>query len=355
MSIPRPLLSALGLLAACVPPRPPLAPPVAATPAAPSPPPPSGPACTLDETDVAFPDALVLQHELPPPGAMVEYFFAEVRRASRLRVELPEGDSEVVPLGVMAETSMLRLRGVSHAASVPLFPARASTFDGLLTPLATRRLRWTRAAPGAVLLSLDAPRRARLRPNPAWRECAYLRLRPPPPFEPEALPPPSLRRPLRLAPGRWSLYVSPGDARGPHAEIDLVASDTVTLLEDSGLRWARVLWVVDDVALVGWIDRRRTPYISFGHGSSSRGAVGWTRRCPRPVSCPEEMALLVDDRGARRAVGHVRAGATVSLGAEEGALTRVTVCDPDVDFPVEAGTFVPTVDAARCMAAAPVR
>jgi len=355
MSTPRFLLAAIGLLAACVPPRPPLAPPVAGAVTAPSPPPPTGPACTLEESDVAFPEPLVLQHELPASGAMVEHFFAEVRRAARIRVELPEGDSEVVPLVATVETSMLRLRGVSHAASVPLFPARASTFDGLLTPLARRRLRWTRAASGAVLLSLDAPRRARLRPNPAWRECAYLRLRPPPPFEPEALPPRSLRRPLRLAPGRWSLYVSPGDARGPHAEIDLVASDAVTLLEDSGLRWARVLWVLDDVALVGWIDRRSTPSITIGHGSSSGSGMGWARRCPHAVTCPAEMPLLVDDRGARRAVGHVRAGATVSLGAAEATLTRVTVCDPDVDFPVELGTYVPTVDAARCVAASPVR
>jgi hypothetical protein len=363
MPTPRALLT-VALLAACATPpgpRPASPPPALPSPtlplAAPAPTSlsPVAPrvACALDEPDVVFAHPLTLLHGLPPPGALAEYPFAELRRASRARVTVYVGGAATTPVRVAVETTMLRLEGVAHAAAVTLYPARASTFGGMVTPLAEHPLRWTDASPGLLLLALSPLRRASLHAPPEARGCDYLRLRPVAPFAPDALPPAASLRRLRLRPGRWNLFPSPDHASATRASIDLLPADAVWLLTDGPGRWARVLWTTDTAALVGWIDRVVHILPGIGHGQGTGSGYLRPGRCARATACTADLPLLADDRGMRHPVGQLRAGASVVLGAAEGELTAVTVCDPDVEWADGVTTYVPIDRASDCAAPPP--
>ena len=302
-------------------------------------------ACRFDGADVSFARPLTLLHALPPPGALAEYPFAELRRASAVRVTVLAGDAARTPVHVTVETAMVRLDAVAHAAELPLFPARASTFAGLVTPLAHHPLRWTDATPGALRLALAPIRRVSLDAPPEERPCEHLRLRPVAPFE--ALPPAARPR-VALAPGRWILHASAGPASGPTAALDLLAGDAVWLLEEGPARWARVLWTSDNAALVGWVDRGHAVRPDLGHGGGTGTGHRVAARCDGARRCASEVPLRVDDRGVTRAVGHLLRGAAVLVGAASGGLTRVTVCDPDVDWADGVAVLVPSDRAAVC-------
>ncbi|MDO9018135.1 MAG: hypothetical protein Q8S73_20855 [Deltaproteobacteria bacterium] len=363
MPTPRPLF-VVALLAACAtPPRPPPASPppplpsptlplAAPTPSSLSPVAPPV-ACTFDEADVVFARPLTLLHALPPPGALAEYPFAELRRAARARVTVHVGGAATTPVHVAVETTMVRLEGVAHAAEVTLYPARASTFGGMVTPLADHPLRWTDASPGSLLLALSPLRRASLHAPPEARGCDQVRLRPVAPFAPDALPPAASRRRIRLRRGRWNLFPSPDHASPTRASIDLLPTDALWLLSDGPGRWARVLWTTDTAALVGWIDRVVHILPVIGHGQATDSGHLRPRRCDRATTCTADLPLFADDRGVRHPVGQVRAGASVLLGAALGGSTAVTVCDPDVEWADGVTTYVPSERASECAAPPP--
>jgi len=305
-------------------------------------------ACVFDEADVALARPLTLLHELPPSGASAEYPFAEVLRARRLRAEVPVGEAATAPVRVVVETSMVALDGVAHADALPLYPARATTFGGLVVPLAHHPLRWTSAALGSLTLSLSPMRRATLRAPPEPRPCDALRLRPAAPFEPDGLPPPAARRRLALGPGVWNLYPAPDARGGPSAAIDLPPGEAVWLLEEGPARWARVLWTTDTAAVVGWVDRRTHVRPALGHGGGTGSGVARPPSCLRTTTCTAELPLLAVDRGEPRLVGRLLRGAVVRVGVSDGDRTPVRVCDPDVEWADGVVIFVPSDRVGGC-------
>jgi hypothetical protein len=277
-----------------------------------------------------------------------------VRRARRLHAEVLVGAAAAMPVRVGVETSMLRLDAVARADDLPLFPSRASTFGGLVVPLAHHPLRWIAAAPGSLTLSLSPMRRATLRAPPESRPCEDLRLRPVPPFEPVELPPPAARRRLLLGPGVWNLYPAPDSRDGPSAAFDLVRGDTVWLLEEGPARWARVLWTTDLAAIFGWVDRRTHVRPALGHGYGTGTGSHHPSTCLRPTTCTADVPLLAIDRGEPRLVGRVLRGAAVRVGVSDGGRTPVYVCDPDVEWADGVVVFIPSDRAGACDAPPPV-
>lgn len=317
-----------------------LPPPRAVAPAAPAP-----IACVFDERDVDFTEPLTLLHALPPPGALAEHPFAELLRAARARITVLPGDAAHTPVRVSVDTAMVHLDGVSRAAQLALFPARASTFAGMVTPLARHRLRLVDASPDALRLALSAIPRVSLRAPPEARGCDDLRLRPVADFAADA--PPALR-PITLPRGRWNLHPAPDHDTALGASLDLLPGDAVSLLELRADRWARVLWTSGDATLIGWVDLVHHVLPQIGHGSGTGARVQGPDRCAHATTCTAEPPLLVDDRGATRVVGRLLRGARVRLGAASGERTAVVVCDPDVSWAEGVGVFIPTARAGEC-------
>ncbi|MEZ4392884.1 MAG: hypothetical protein R3A48_17495 [Polyangiales bacterium] len=302
-------------------------------------------ACSLDEREVEFAQALTLFHALPPPGAQVERPFAELLRAARARVTVLPGDASDAPARVSVDTSMVHLDGVARAAQLALFPARASNFAGLVTPLARHRLHLVDAAPGSLRLALSRIPRVSLRAPPEARGCDDVRLRPVADFAAPAPPP---LRPIRLPPGRWNLHPSPAPDASPSAALDLLQGDAVSLLELRADRWARVRWTSGDAVLVGWVDLVHHVLPQIGHGAGTSSRARPPGRCAQSTGCTDEPPLLVDDRGVTRVVGRLLRGARVRLGATSGGRTAVVVCDPDVDWADGVGVFIPSEGAGGC-------
>lgn len=302
-------------------------------------------ACVFDERELNFVEPLTLLHALPPRDAQVEYPFAEVLRAARARVTVLPGDAADTPVRVSVDTSMVHLDGVVRAAQLALFPARASTFAGMVTPLARHRLRLVAAAPDSLRLTLSAIPRVSLRAPPEARGCDDLRLRPVADFAADA--PPALR-PIALPRGRWNLHPAPDHNTALGASLDLLPGDAVSLLELRADRWARILWTSGDATLVGWIDLVHHVLPQIGHGSGTGSHARGPDRCTHATTCSEGPPLLVDDRGVTRVVGRLLRGARVQLGAASGERTAVVVCDPDVSWADGVGVFIPTARAGGC-------
>lgn len=324
-----------------------LAPAAAPTPIAAPARPRSEVACVLEDDDVAFETPLMLLHELPRPGAMVEHPFADVSRARHLRVGVPATDGDDAPLRVAVETAMLLLDGVAHSERLVVFPAGPSTFGGVVTPLAGHRLRVHGASAGSLRLALSPPPQLRVRAGPEWRDCSYARLRPVAPFAAEPRPLPSR---ARLAPGQWSLYASPRAPGGSLGTLDLPRPEDLAVIEERDERWVRVLWTGGETAVIAWVDRRYRAAPPLGHGSGA--SAGHLRTaCRNPVTCPSELRLVADDLGLLRDIGRAKAGALVTLGPASGRLTRVVVCDPEVRWADGVPILAPTEELADCATA----
>lgn len=308
-------------------------------------------ACSIEDTDVTFESSLVLLHELPAHNAMVEHPFIDLARARRVRVDLPVSADDDAPVRVTAETSMLRLVGVAHARALAFHPTRASTFGGILTPLAGHRLRWRGASSGSLRLAPSPPPDLRVRFEPEWRDCDYARLRPVAafPVADEAL----ARTPgTPFTPGQWSLYDAPRSRSGPRGTLDLQRGAVLRVLEGRSDGWSRVLWTGGDSAVVAWVTRAHLTPPPMGHGSGV-GSGLLRESCRRALRCEAELRLTVDDRGRLRDVGHTRPGALVTPGPAYGPVVQVTVCDPDARWADGVPVYAPSAALATCLPVAP--
>jgi len=146
--------------------------------------------------------------------------------------------------------------------------------------------------------------------------------------------------------GAWTFYATPDGSGGSRVQVEATPRDAVWRLDEGRPPWRRVLWITEAVALFGWT---RPPHAPQGFGYGTGHGIVADLPTPRDaVTCPRELTLSADDRGALHEVGAVRAGAPLTLGAAAAGRTRVTVYDRDVRWADGVTYFVPTAQLARC-------
>jgi hypothetical protein len=274
--------------------------------------------CIIDDVEVP----LNVELAATPAGQAA---FASVRRATRVRVELPPGAAAHINLEI--DTTMLHLRGFTPATGVSLYPAVPSTFGEMLVPLATNPLQWVATRGAEVELRPGREPGVDAESIVEWRSCGYLRLRPRPPFHVHEQI--HHKHPITLAPGGYTVRATP-DHEAHTMSLYLGDTERMWRLERRGT-WTRILWEGTGMAVLGWIDDEG-PSSALAYGTVIGMAPLQMRCVGYTTECDRDIPLFADVEGHRTAIGTLARGGVIGLLAAHGDMTELAICDPDVTF-----------------------
>lgn len=289
-------------------------------------PPATASACVLSADAASFPNQLWISAAPNDPASGTSHVVLGLVQAAHVQVSVPIAANDAQ---IAFETSMVRVNGFVPVSEVPVYPSQASTFGGVVIPLAHHSLSIDGTRPTSLRLLPHAYAPVRLRVRSEWRDCTYARLQPVAAFEVGASASEVQPRPLHLDAGYRELLSSP---ESPTAEvgIEFAQGESVEVLDERGADWARIRWATAETAFVGWINRNRNIGPTFGHGAWVGNPTINPEPCERARVVNAEVPLWAHDGNLVHTIGVLKAGARVEVLESTADFTRIHICDPDL-------------------------